>query len=66
MTMTLYNSRRNKDMLEEKKKAKWEVLEKHSDGTTRCRCTKCKNTMNLSIHTFDCFNYCPNCGKAMK
>lgn len=49
-----------------RKKGKWIKLQKNRDGTSRCKCSNCNNTMQLSIHTFDTFNFCPNCGSEME
>lgn len=43
-------------------RGKWEILEDYKDGTSRCRCTSCKNTYRLSKQTIYGFSFCPRCG----
>ena len=50
----------------ERPNGEWIVLQRNSDGTSRCECRNCKNTMQLSIHTFDTFKFCPNCSADMR
>ena len=42
-------------------RGKWEILEDYKDGTSRCRCTNCKNTYRLSKQTIYGFSFCPRC-----
>lgn len=42
-------------------RGKWEILEDYKDGTSRCRCTNCKNTYRLSKQTIYGFTFCPRC-----
>lgn len=42
-------------------RGKWEILEDYKDGTSRCRCTSCKNTYRLSKQTIYGFSFCPRC-----
>ena len=44
----------------------WIQLQRNNDGFSRCVCSYCHNTMNLSIHTFHTFKFCPHCGKEQK